>query len=348
MFLMKKHYRHIDVLKGIFILVVIFEHAKWPLSFWQKTYMLFWDRMAIPCFMTISGFLYTRSIEKGSIREYYSLNNIIHKLKRYLLPYSFFFLLEAFLWYLVSLPSLRNVIFEIFHYEISFDPAVKFTFKQLLHLYLIGGEGPGNYYTPVLIQLIFVFPLLYLFIKKYGYKGLLASAVFCLSAELWQYLYHIPRTLYRLLILRHIMTICFGIYIATGHYKKNLLLNLLSLGIGISYIIAHSYHRWTPVFFNNGWADVNFVACLYFCPIIGFLLSKEKMHFKPLEQIGKASYHIYLTQMIYYNFVKRDIAIQYFKNPYLWCLFSMIVCTFIGLSFYQTEMKIRQKHLSKS
>lgn len=340
---MRKHYRHIDVLKGIFILVVIFEHAKWPLSFWQKTYMPFWDRMAIPCFMTISGFLYTRSIERGTIKDYYSLKNIAHKLKRYLLPYTFVFLLELILWFIVSVPSVREAIRQNFQYELSFDPNIRLTFRELLHLYLIGGEGPGNYYTPVLIQLIFIFPLLYLFIKKYGYKGLLASAGFCFLAELWQYLFHIPRTIYRILILRHIMTICFGIYLALGYYKKNIILNFLSLCTGIAYIIAHSYHRWTPVFFNNGWADVNFVACLYFCPIIAFLLSKEKMHFKPLEQIGKASYHIYLTQMFYYNFVKRVIAIQYFKSPYLWCFASMIICTIIGLCFCQLENSLRKR-----
>lgn len=341
---MRKHYRHIDVLKGIFILVVIFEHANWPLSFWQKSGMPFWDRMAIPCFMTISGFLYTRSIQNKTIDEYYSIKNIARKFKRYLLPYTFVFLMEVLLWSILAIPSIQTMITESFNYSFDYDPGTKLSLSNLIHLYLFGGEGPGNYYTPVLMQLIIIFPFLYFFIGQYRYKGLLASAFFCFLSELWQYLFHVPKTTYRVLILRHIMTICFGIYLALGYYKKNKALNFLSISTGIAYIIAHSYYRWTPVFFNNSWADVNFVACLYFCPIIAFLLSKENLHFKPLEQVGKASYHIYLTQMVYYNFAKRDLMIRFFRSPYLWCFFSMLICMIAGLCFYQLEITVKDHY----
>ena len=205
------------------------------------------------------------------------------------------------------------------------------------------GYGPGNYYTPVLVQLVLFFPVIYFFMKKFEYKGLIASAAFCFLSELWQYWFKIPKTVYRLLIFRHMMTICFGVYLALGLYKKNKVLNIVSMIIGFVYIVAHSYYKWTPVFFNSGWADVNFVACLFYIPIIAYLIGKEDLHFKPLETIGKVSFHIYLTQMFYYNFMKKDIFIRILGSQYLWCLISVVTCLTFGLLFYFFENKIRMK-----
>lgn len=340
---MRKHYRNIDVLKGICIIIVIIEHSKWDRAIWKAGLFPFWDRIAIPCFMVISGFVYAKSIEEKTLREAYDPKLIFRKLKRYLIPFLFVYLLETSVYYLASTEAVRSFLFERLHFQFSTDPLEKLTLSTFFGEMIKGGYGPGNYYTPVLIQLVFLFPLIYFFMKKYEYKGLIASAVLCFLSELWQYYFKIPRTVYRLLIFRHIMTICFGIYLALGLYKKNKALNLVSLVIGFIYIVAHSYYKWTPAFFNNGWADVNFVACLFYIPIIAYLIGKEDLHFKPLETIGKASFHIYLTQMCYYNFMKKDIMIRFLKSQYLWCLFSVLVCVSAGLLFYYCENMIRSK-----
>ena len=342
---MKKHYRHIDVIKGICILIVIIEHAKWDRAFRLRCLFPFWDRIAIPCFMVISGFVYAKSLEGKTIKEYYSFENITRKLKRYLLPFLFVFILENLFYLILSRPAVLAYLMERFQYDFSAETVSIFTPYNLLKSLIIGGYGPGNYYTPVLVQLVLLFPLIYLFIKKFKYPGLVASAIFCLFAELWQYSIGLPRTIYRNLILRHMMTISFGVYLSQGYYKKDKFYNILSLLIGFSYIIAHSYYMWTPAFFNNGWADVNFVACLFFCPVIAFFLGKEKMHFKPLEYIGKASYHVYLTQMVYYNFVKREIMISILKSPFLWCGLSMLIIVSVGCLFYKAEMSLRKRFL---
>ena len=339
---MKKHYRNIDVLKGICIIIVIIEHAKWGRAIWKAGLFPFWDRIAIPCFMVISGFVYAKSIEGKTLKEAYDPRLIFRRLKRYLLPFLFVYLLELLVFYLASTDAVRSFLLNQFQYQPSEDPLEKLSLSMILDGLIRSGYGPGNYYTPVLVQLVLLFPLLYFFMKKYEYKGLIASAVFCLLNEFWQYYFKIPRTVFRLLIFRHIMTICFGIYLSLGLYKKNKVLNLVSMIIGFVYIIAHSYHQWTPAFFNNGWADVNFVACLFYIPIIAYLIGKENLHCKPLETIGKASFHIYLTQMFYYNFMKKDIFIKILHSQYLWCLLSVIICVTVGLLFYWAEQRIRQ------
>ncbi len=338
---MKRHFKHIDVLKGICILIVIIEHAKWDRNVWLKGFFPFWDRIAIPCFMVISGYVYTKSIERNTVKGYYSFKNISRKLKRYLIPFLFIFVLENLIYFIISIPSVMSFLNTHFNYN-AVDETYRFTLYNLGKALITGSYGPGNYYTPVLIQLIFLVPLLYLLIKRFRYGGLVTSFFLCLFFEVMQYSIGLPKTVWRNLIFRHIMTIGFGIYLSLGYYKKNKALNLISLLTGFAYIVAHSYYRWTPAFFNNGWADVNLIACLFFCPIIAHLIGKKDLQFPPLEYIGKASYHVYLAQMVYYNFVKRDIMIHYFKIPYLWCLFSLVVIVTAGLCFYRLEKAIRK------
>ncbi len=332
---MKNHYRHIDILKGICILIVIIEHAKWSSSVWKKALFPFWGRMAIPCFMIISGFVNSRSVGNMTLSEAYMAKNIIRKLKRYLIPYTIAFAIEAAAFFAVSFP----IISQFFNHFNSFDfDATKYvSFFNLLKAYISGGFGPGNYYTPVLIQLVLLIPILVYFMKKTGFYGLLFSFFFCFAFEFFQYLIQMPNSIYRLLIFRHILTICFGIYYSLGNYKKNRKLNLLSLLIGFSYIILHSYYRWTPFFFNRNWADVSFIACLFYIPIVAHLLSKKEITCKPLETIGKASYHIYLTQMVYYNFIKKEVILKLIPSQIIWCAVSVVICLLFGILFYRSE-----------
>ena len=338
---MKKHYSNIDLMKGICILIVAIEHARWTKDVWLKSLYPFWGRIAIPCFMVISGFLQGRSNENKTLKQAYEPHLLWNKLKRYLQPFLFVFLLEVLFYFIGSSSMFQNFINTVFHY--SLETSQDLSLKGILTSLIIGGYGPGNYYTPVIIQLILFYPLIYRFIRKFEYKGLCFSFFFCLCSELWQYNYKIPNSIYRNLLLRHMMTLSFGAYYSLGLYKRNKILNLLSAITGISYIILHSYYGYTPYFFNRGWADVCFMSCMFYIPVIAFFLQKEKMSFPILELIGKASYHIYLTQMFYYNFAKKDLFLSYIDNPYLWCLFSLIIIVAVGLSFYQIET-ILKKH----
>lgn len=161
---MKRHYRHIDVLKGVCILIVIIEHAKWPTSVWRKALFPFWDRIAIPCFMVISGFVNSRSIENTTLSEAYKIENIIRKLKRYLIPYTVAFAIEAITYCVIGLPFINRFIDR--YYVLNHDVSEYTSFSNLLKAYFSGGFGPGNYYTPVLIQLVLLFPVLVFFMDK--------------------------------------------------------------------------------------------------------------------------------------------------------------------------------------
>lgn len=333
---MNKHFTNIDVLKGICIVIVIIEHAHWPSNIYYNFLFPIWDRFAIPCFMVISGYVYSHSFSKNeSIKEHYS-NKLIPRLLRYLIPYTTAIIIEFLAIYIITKFDLLNLL----NISIKSNLNEQLSFTSILKTYFTGGYGPGNYYTPVIMELTILFPYINKFIKKYRFKGLILAFIFCLCSELWQYYFHIPNEIYRLLVFRHMFTICFGIYVYLGYWKQNKLLNVLSLLTGLTYILAHSYLGFTPYFFNRGWADVCFVSCLFYAPIAGFLIKKEDIKFKPLEKIGKASYHIYLTQMVYYYFVKYEYVSLIIPNKLVFALLSIIICTFCGYIFYSINIKM--------
>lgn len=328
---MKKHFSNIDVLKGICIMIVIFEHAKWPYDTWKRILMPFWDRFAIPCFMVISGYVFSHSYSScKSLKDYYFNRRFIKKVLRYLIPFTIAFLIELLAFFILNNTSILDSL----NITIKTNLSTFLTIPQIIKGYLTGGYGPGNYYTPVIIQLVIIFPFLYLLIKKLEFKGLIVSFLLCLASEWWQYYFAIPNSIYRLLIFRHIFTICFGIYIYLGYWKRNKLLNLISIIIGLIYITAHAYYDFTPIFFSPNWAGVNFIAALFFAPIAGTLVLNKKIRCKPLENIGKASYHIYLTQMVYYYFVKYSYVSSFVPNQILYFIISEITCVIFGYVLY--------------
>ena len=334
---MKKIYFNINILKAVAIIIVIIEHSKWTNSIWRIGLFPFWDRIAIPCFMAISGYVYSNAIQRdGSIKEYYSKKNLFRRIKRYLLPFVIAYFIEIIAYYICANTNVIN----LFNFNTNNDFYSYFKIINIFEGFVIGGYGPGNYYTPVIIQLVLIFPLLYKLVKKYKYKALAGSFAFCFLFEIIQYRFGFSNLLYRSLICRHVFNISFGIYIYLGYWKKNKILNFLSMLVGFIYIIAHSYYGYTPYFFYKGFADVNFVACLFFMPIVGYLICRKDIKCRFLESIGKASYHIYLTQMVYYNFIKKELIMSIIGNNYLYAIINVIICVSIGYLFYLFNNKL--------
>lgn len=83
--------------------------------------------------------------------------------------------------------------------------------------FLDGGYGPGSYYYPLMIQLIFVFPIIHFIVRKYQYLGVWICGFINFIYELLQRAYDMNEACYRLLVLRYILVISVGCYIA---YKK--------------------------------------------------------------------------------------------------------------------------------
>ncbi|MBD5456788.1 MAG: acyltransferase [Lachnospiraceae bacterium] len=317
-----ERYHSIDFLKGICIVFIIVTHYAWEDSERLRYLFPFWIDMAVPIFMIMSGFVYTKSFLKkdiSTLEKAYSIRNILGKIIRYSVPFIIAFIIEM-------------VVFNVSgvkHYNIW----------QIGKYFFRGGVGKGSYYYPIMIQFIFLFPIILLIVQKYDFNGVLICAFVNLSYEFLRRMYGMPVGEYRLLVFRYTLLISYGSYLAMGNYKRHTKLSRLSFFIGIMYIIVFCYMGYTPLI-TNFWTTTSMWACLYIIPISGSLIFNKKLCNKLIETIGKASYNIFLVQMVYYNGAKALYRIVQIKNRGGQLLMNIIICLSIGVLFYFVETPI--------
>lgn len=316
----------LDLVKGICIIFVIITHYAW--SDQERVIYLFpfWIDMAVPVFMIISGFVYSKSYETHkieSVEEAYALPNILNKIIRFTIPFIIAFIIEEI--------------------AIAISGTATITIFQIVFFFLKGGVGPGSYYYPIMIQFIFVFPIIYFIIKKYDFKGVIICGIVNFAYELLKSAYAMNEDCYRLLVFRYILIIAFGCYLAIGQYRISSKLCVISTLIGIAYMCAWLYLDYSPVIITY-WQGTSFIACLYILPI-SILLLKIPFRCKLLEALGKASYNIFLVQKIYYTGI--DFLYNIIENKMIQLFINIAVCTAAGLLFYFIETPITKFILNK-
>ena len=319
----------IDVLKGICIIFVVFTHASWTPEQNLKLLFPFWIDMAVPFFMLVTGYVYTKSFQKNGIETLDSAYNKKYLLKnfiRYTIPYFIAFAIDFCVQVILYI---RN------------PTGIKRFLVHEIALFLQGGNGPGSYYYPEMIQIMFLFPIIYALVKKYNWKGVLVVAFATFFFEVLKFPYMENEGQYRLLLFRYFMLIAFGSYFAMN--KMNRKHWILSV-VGFCFIILFKYTNYSPKIFK-WWTGTSMFPVLFIVPIFGFLVGKN-IKFAPLEKIGKASYNIFLTQMVYYCYLYGKIK-ELLVNVYLNAVISIAICVIIGIVFYEIENRITKKVTAK-
>lgn len=312
----------IDILKGICILFVIFTHYNWTMDTRLGMFFPFWIDMAVPVFMVISGYVNAKSFEsKGidSIEEAYQKTLLITKLLRFLVPFVIAYGLECMIQILCHRFTVASFVKDFFH----------------------GGYGPGTYYFPVMVQFVFIYPVIYFIIKKHGLKGLILCFAINLAYEFLQRISYVPKELYVLLSFRYISVIAFGTYFALNPDDniKWFIKVLIGL-IGVLFIILVEYTSYTPKIFVY-WTRTSCMATLYIFPICSFLLKSRQKEFKCrlIELFGKASFNIFLVQMVYYWHFSGKVY-NHTSNVVIRIILNFVICLVGGISFYLVENKL--------
>lgn len=326
---MEKERLHIlDILKGLAIIFVIFSHYGWTNN--QRIMMLFpfWIDMAVPIFMIISGYVNSLSYKNKKINELYKMynyKNIMEKILRYTIPFFLVYLIEILCQIVIN----------------------EFSFKYLIFLFFIGGLGPGSYYYPIMIQFIFIFPIVYKMIKKYDIYGFVGCFALNFAFEFLQHMFNMPTGLYRLLLFRYIGLIAFGCYLIIGKKEISRKIKIISFFIGVTWIILICYIKYDPFIINREWARTSFVSAFYIMPIFSLIFNKMKNRKNALvETIGKASFNIFLTQMVYFNYFEYLIEGLFSDNALFINGANILICVFVGLVFYYIENKITKRIIS--
>lgn len=317
-------YHSIDFVKGLCIIFVIISHYAWDYTERLKLLFPFWIDMAVPIFMVITGYVYTKSFQKHKIitlEQAYTVDSLLGRIIRYSVPFIIVFCLE----------------------EIVFNATgiVHHGFVEIIRDFLVGGLGSGTYYFPLMIQLIFYFPIIYVIIRKYDFNGLILCGFINFMYELLKRAYNMNLDCYRLLIFRYTLVIAYGCYYAMRDHKRNKKLSIICFCVGVCYIIITKYANVYPPL-TIYWTGTSMWACLYIIPFIGpAIINGISNRF--IELLGKASFDIFLAQMVYY--VEAIINPIYNSVQYraLELLINLAICITGGLILYFIETPITKK-----
>jgi len=318
----------VDLLKGICIILVCITHYEWTSAERKEMLFSWWVDMAVPIFMILSGYVYEKSLKrKGivSLSKLYVPVDILKRTIRLTIPILVAYSLTL-AWDSANLPEIRYDIF--------------ITFLQ-------GGRGPGSYYYPVMMQSVFLLPVVGVLVSRYEEKGLLVCLVANAVYEILHVAYGIPVSSYRFLVFRYIFVLASGCYIALGK-KVPTVISPVMFCTGVLFLCSYLYFGFKPKYVKD-WVGTSFLASMYIVPVVWLLIRKCKLRFTPVEFLGKASYHIFAMQMLYYYSVASHVY-QYVASRKVQLLISVVTPVCAGILLYFMEMpltKLLQKTIDK-
>jgi len=352
----------IDLLKAFAIAFVIIDHSVLRALLWDAGAEL-WERMSIPLFLIILGFNMGNSYaRKGDqyLSELYSWAYFKKKFWRFVFPY--------IILYIVSTTAGFIILKENFTDTFSEDWILQYIIyqKQLF-------EGPGNWFIPILFQSIFLLPLMY---KAFSIVPRL-SLILCFIIEICFHLFlfayigeltsledWLTELNFRYIILLYMSAIGMGFWFSKDHNlfsKKNLFLWIL-FPISVIYMVAWQFFDFRLEIEGSGIVrgDYNYFTFIYAAFIILVVMKlfpknpKNKVS-KFFTTIGRASFHIYLVQDIYFaiTYSLSSTGAKTVENifdissgePFLNILLLILnwtICISAGVFWLYVENKIRK------
>ena len=303
-----KNFFQVDFLKTFMIAFVIIDHA-FGYTNHQGIGFELWERMAIPVFLIIMGFNMGNSFEKKGdvfLKELYSWDYFKRKLWRFAFPYFIFYIVSTSIGFILFGANFPDTFSENWFLEYIIYQ------KSLL-------EGPGNWFIPIVFQSILVLPLLYKLFSKLPKVTLILCFIIEICMHLFLFFYNgelltmdewIREMPFRYIILLYISAIGMGFWFSRDHdlfSRKNLFAWIL-FPISLTYMIAWDFFGFrlgseTGTGIVRG--DYNYLTFIYSAFIFLIILKvipknpKNKVT-KIFTTIGRATFHIYLVQDIFY------------------------------------------------
>lgn len=326
-------FNYIDFYKGICTLFIIITHYKWTDD--QRLTLLFpfWIQMAVPIFMVITGYVSALSLQRRQkgIFESYRPRPLIRKWSRFIVPF-----------------------FPVFVFELLYNTIIRHDRLSVLssvEMFFGGGVGPGSYYFPIMLQVVIILPIIYACIRKLKLIGLLACFAINLIYEILKNIIHMTPDMYRVSSLRYLFIIAYGcyLYIVKGEEGKPIKkIGYYSAGIvGFIYIIIFVYLGRTPAI-TNQWTTTSLFSVLFIVPITYELINGNISGIKcpVIELLGKASFDIFLMQMVYYEYFASKVY-SLFSTSIFQILINIIICCGFGLLYYNIEMPLSKRLIQR-
>jgi len=335
----------IDILKGLAIISVILLHS-WDTSFLLRIGAPYYISQAVPIFISIAAYngvnSYVRANATTLVQCY---NNISRRLNRLVYPYCVVFSIE-YLFILFAnlflennagmLASITGKPLEQIHAFIH----ASYSYPHVFVFIVTGGYGPGSFFIPVLIPLILSLPILYLLARRNLLLMLVVAFIVDMTFEAYALKSGMPDWMYRLLFIRYLFAFGLGTWLAFGIDRRWLAVGGI---ISVIYITAVNYLGYTPLA-QPSWGSQNALSFVWplVLVVIGLHIAPEcinNIYIESISEIGKASYHIFLTQMVYFWAIGGYIN----KLSVASFIINIIVCVSIGLIFYYFSQIVADK-----
>jgi len=311
----RPYFFQLDVLKAIAIIFVVMDHS----LYWDvkgEIGSLFWERLSIPFFLIVMGFNMGYSFKYSgatSLRELYSLKYFKSKIARYVLPFAVLYM--------------GSILVGAFLGRLNFDAWI---FLGYLPFW-----GPGNWFIPLLLGTIVVFPLIYWMFKKQP----ILTLIFCFLSEIilqgimYVFLPYPIETILegfitsaiRVNVFFFLPAVGLGLWFSEDHdlwSRRNWfvliyfpvslvfmidyttgIISALPNVIGQSFTFIQDYIRGDYTLLFYGYAAVWFLFAMAIVP-----MNASGLLERFVERIGKASYHILLFQIFYFSILYSQIA----------------------------------------
>jgi hypothetical protein len=288
------------------------------------TYSALITQQVIPIFIIIMSFNLSLALQRrtySTLKQYYSLIEMKKKFRRYFIPYIFIFLISLIFGLIFYLMKNRQILYLNFRLFMGYLPI----------------NGPGNYFIALILQMILFFPLLFIFYKYNRNICLIVGFLLAFLCEIFNN-FGINGIWYYDSLVRFFPHIILGIWIS-DLYLASQLKNKYFLIFGIfsgfylifisqfenGYLEGFRFFPDTAIqnLLASGWSALILIIGLLYLPQVNNFITK------PMAIIGKASYHIFLIQIVYFGlFGAFGLKFHSFFD-----LFSINNIIYVGISF---------------
>ncbi|WP_162054601.1 acyltransferase family protein [Pontibacter pamirensis] len=322
----QKRFQQIDVTKGLAIVSVLLLHA-FDKSTLLNSYAIFHIWQAVPVFMVLMGVNLGMEFtgNKPKLSSLYTRKYFRKKAERILFPLLWVYVLSilaGLAWFL-----LYN------QHKLEFDA------YNLIGLLPV--TGPGNYFVTLILQTIFFFPIIYYLFQRHPSRTIFLLVALEILFLFWSshvYLFLKEDYLYSAALPRYFSAIAFGLVLSKSMlqpFKANVILIFLAIAAASGlYLYRMVYADLEISLMTAEWQTQSVLTFAYAAAIVWMLFKSlpifsDTMFLRLFAALGKASYHIFLIQIVYFGLFLKQNSV----------LFSLFTCLLAGYLFYKADIK---------
>jgi len=313
----KVRYAQIDIMKGLAILGVLFTHAAVaPLA--SKPLTDFHSGQAVSVFVALMGMNLAMSLRRQA--EQHRPSHYTRRLRRLFVPFAIVFVassaIAAWRWY--ALGARPHVGVATLRGTLPFG-------------------GAGNYFIFIIAVFTVAGPALWAAYRRWPRSAIAAMFAADLAFELayGALTPHVAHfSAYGTSPMRLLAAFAIGLWLADGWgltERRNRWLLMYS-AVSVAYMVAFQFGHAFPLF-PGSWQPLNVLgfgyAALMVMAGMRWLPSIERGLWRVLGELGRASYHVYLVQTVYFGFHERYLLLP--------LLDDLVRPSVLGWLFYRAD-----------